>query len=54
MWNTSMIPFRVAIPKSVMKPIIEATEKPRRSVHAEDTAYQRERQVQHDDQRVPY
>ena len=49
MCDTSMMPFRVAIPNSVMKPTIDATDRtPPATIHAEHAADQRERQIQHD------
>ena len=53
MCETSMMPLRVAMPNSVMNPIIEATlsTPPARNTPA-DAADQRERQVHHDQQRV--
>ena len=47
------MPFRVAIPKSVMKPTIDATDRtPPDQVHAEHAADQRKWKVQHDQQPV--
>ena len=53
MCDTSMMPLRVAMPNSVMKPIIDATlSTPPRGIDADDAADQRQRQVQHHEQRI--
>ena len=50
-WDISMIPFLVAMPNSVMKPVIKATERNSTGgVHAEHSPDQRARQIEHDDQ----
>ena len=53
MCDTSMMPLRVAMPNSVMNPMIDATlsTPPARNTPG-DAADQRERQVDHDQQRV--
>ena len=51
--TTIMIPLRVAIPNSVMKPIIDATEQtPPGEEDADHPADQRQRQVHHHEQRI--
>ncbi len=47
-----MMPLRVAMPKSVMKPTSDATESTPPCKNADHAADQRERQVDHDEQRV--
>jgi hypothetical protein len=48
-----MMPLRVAMPNSVMKPTSEATlSSAAAEVHRQDAADQRQRQVDHDQQRV--
>ena len=55
MCETSMMPLRVAMPKSVMKPMSEATERtPPERKTPDDAADQGERQVHHDEQGVPH
>ena len=53
MCETSMMPLRVAMPNSVMKPTMEATDSTPPEVDADHAADQRQRQIHHDQETRP-